>query len=116
MALIWHLSLMQLLTAPLTEALLKAGGENMKPICKFFNPIGAATWLITGMEDDNDTLWGYADLGMGCVEFGTISLSELVGLRLPMGLAIERDLHFNADTFPWTPKDLLGAESLGGFC
>lgn len=64
------------------------------PIVKFFNPCGAGTWLICGIEPDNNIMWGWADLGMGCVEYGTISLQELSELKLPFGLTIERDLHF----------------------
>lgn len=63
-------------------------------VVKFFDPCGAGTWLITGMEDDGDTMWGLCDLGFDCVEFGTVSLSELKSVRNRMGLGIERDLHF----------------------
>lgn len=101
---------MKLLTKQLTDALLKAGAENMKPICKFFNPDGCQTWLITGMENDGDTLWGYADLGFGCVEFGTISLSELQSFRGRFGTGIERDLYWESKS----NEDYLGRESLVG--
>jgi hypothetical protein len=60
----------KLLTESLKAKLVKAGAENKTPICRFINPCGADTWLITGMADDGDTLFGYADLGMGCVEWG----------------------------------------------
>ena len=39
-------------------------------------------------------MFGLADLGFGCPELGTFSLSELAGIRLPFGLRIERDLAF----------------------
>jgi len=59
--------------------------------------LGRATWLITGMEDG--ILYGYADLGMGCVEWGGIeSLEGLEAVRGPFGLKVERDLY-------WTPKE-----------
>jgi hypothetical protein len=64
------------------------------PVVKFFNPLGAATWLATEIEEDNDTLFGLADLGFGCPELGAFSLSEIASVRLPFGLAIERDEHF----------------------
>jgi len=65
-------------------------------VCKLFNPCGAATWLLTQLDpDDGDIMYGLADLGFGCVEYGSISLSELQALKLPMGLTIERDLHFD---------------------
>lgn len=64
------------------------------PVVKFFNPCGAATWLATELDRDDDTLFGLADLGFGCPELGSFSLSELAGVRLPFGLAIERDIGF----------------------
>jgi hypothetical protein len=87
---------MQLITKEIDAALTAAGSRGSKIICKFFNPCGAATWLITGRdEEEKDILWGLADLGFGCVEFGTMSLSEMEECKLPFGLTIERDLHCN---------------------
>lgn len=65
------------------------------PVVKFFNPLGAATWLATELEDDGDTLFGLADLGFGCPELGCFSLSELASIRLSFGLGIERDIGFS---------------------
>ncbi|KKC23874.1 DUF2958 domain-containing protein [Sphingomonas sp. SRS2] len=64
------------------------------PILKLFNPCGAATWLATELDRDDDTLFGLADLGFGCPELGSFSLSEIASVRLPFGLGIERDEHF----------------------
>ncbi|MGC6331148.1 DUF2958 domain-containing protein [Rhizorhabdus sp. FW153] len=64
------------------------------PVVKFFNPLGAATWFATELYDDGDTLFGLADLGFGCPELGTFSLSELAGVNLPFGLGIEREIAF----------------------
>lgn len=64
------------------------------PVLKLFNPLGAGTWLATELLDDGDTLFGLGDLGFGCPELGNFSLSEIAGVRLPFGLAIERDLTF----------------------
>lgn len=64
------------------------------PALRLFNPLGAATWLATELLDDGDTLFGLADLGFGCPELGNFSLSEIARVRLPFGLAIERDLTF----------------------
>ncbi len=66
------------------------------PVVKFFNPVGAATWLATELDADSDTLFGLADLGFGCPELGSFSLSEITAVRLPFGLAIERDLGFSS--------------------
>ncbi|MGN6124613.1 MAG: DUF2958 domain-containing protein [Sphingomonas oligoaromativorans] len=64
------------------------------PVLKLFNPMGAATWLATELDEDDDTLFGLADLGFGCPELGSFSLSEIAALRLPFGLGIERDIGF----------------------
>lgn len=74
------------------------------PLAKFFNPLGAATWLATELDEDGDTLFGLADLGFGCPELGSFSLTEITSVRLPFGLRIERDIGFSS-THPlsvWT--------------
>jgi hypothetical protein len=95
---------MKLLTKELTEKLNRAGYAGTKPICKLFTPWGRATWLLTGIEDG--ILYGYADLGMGCVEWGGIE-----SIRGPFGMKIERDLY-------WEPVEgeveYCGMESLIG--
>jgi hypothetical protein len=65
-----------------------------QPVVKFFNPLGAATWLATELDADGDTLFGLADLGFGCPELGSFSLSEIAQVRLPFGLRVERDEGF----------------------
>lgn len=66
-----------------------------KPVARFFNPVGAATWLATEIDADG-ILFGLADLGFGCPELGSFSAAQLEAVRLPYGLGIERDLHFEA--------------------
>lgn len=66
------------------------------PVLKLFNPLGAATWLATELADDDDTLFGLADLGFGCPELGPFSLSEIASVRLPYGLRMERDIAFES--------------------
>jgi hypothetical protein len=66
------------------------------PVIKLFNPVGAATWLATELAEDDDTLFGLADLGFGCPELGYFSLSEIGSVRLPYGLFIERDIAFES--------------------
>jgi len=74
------------------------------PVLKLFSPVGAATWIVTEMDRDGDTLFGLADLGFGCPELGSFSLAELSGVRLPFGLSIERDEQFEplAPLSVWT--------------
>jgi len=93
---------MILLTEDIRDRLQANGRErdiDHVPVVKFFNPVGAATWLLTEMEADGDTLFGLADLGFGCPEVGSCSLAELTSVRLPFGMGIERDVLFEA-TFP----------------
>jgi hypothetical protein len=66
-----------------------------RPVVRLFNPVGAATWLATEIDEDG-ILFGLADLGFGCPELGSFALAELEAVRLPFGLTIERDLHFTA--------------------
>jgi hypothetical protein len=94
---------MQLLTLDLQARLLANGaalGDHL-PVVKFFSPLGAATWLFSELDADGDVLFGLCDLGFGCPELGSASLSEIAGVRLPLGLGIERDIHF-APTHPLT--------------
>jgi glycine/D-amino acid oxidase-like deaminating enzyme len=70
--------------------------EDFKPVVKLFNPCGAATWLLSELDEDGDTAFGLCDLGLGEPELGYVSLDELAWVCLPHGLYIERDIHFNA--------------------
>jgi len=66
-----------------------------KPVLKLFSPVGAATWLLTELKDG--IAFGLCDLGQGTPELGYISINELENIKLPMGLKIERDIHFAAN-------------------
>lgn len=66
------------------------------PILKLFNPVGPATWLASELADDDDTLFGMADLGFGCPELGAFSLCEIARIRLPYGLRIEWNTAFSS--------------------
>ena len=90
---------MKLLTKEQKTKLLKNNetpDDDKKPVVKLFNPVGAATWLLSSM-DKNEIAFGLCDLGMGEPELGFVSLKELEEIKLPMGLSIERDLHFKAN-------------------
>lgn len=94
---------MLLLTQDLRARLIANGlsrGDHV-PVVKFFNPVGSGTWLFSELDDDGDTLFGLCDLGFGCPEMGSASLSEIAGVKLPFGLTIERDLCFEG-RFPLT--------------
>ena len=55
-------------------------GSDHVPLLKLFNPIGAATWLASELYEDGNTLFGLADLGFGCPEMGTFSLTEIASV------------------------------------
>ena len=61
---------------------------------KFFTPDSGWTWYATeGQAEEDDFLFfGYV-IGFER-EWGYFSLNELKAARGPLGLAIERDLHF----------------------
>ena len=70
---------------------------DFEPVVKLFTPDAGATWLLTEIEPDApDIAWGLCDLGVGCAEFGTVSLAELADVRGCLGLPVERDLSFKA--------------------
>ncbi len=88
---------MNLLTSEIREALLKNTRARLHA-----NALGhpepdpaPGTWLATEIDED-DILFGLADLGFGCPELGSFSLRELQSVRLPLGLGIERDILFES--------------------
>lgn len=91
---------MKILTAEVLKAFAKQGktgnksAKDIKIVLKLFNPCGAGTWYLYEKEDE-DVYWCFANLGdVDCAECGTVSMSELMSVRLPFGLHIERDMHF----------------------
>jgi hypothetical protein len=68
---------------------------DFKPVVKLFTPDAQCTWLLTELGLD-DIAFGLCDLGLGCPELGFVSMHELRDLRGPLGLPIERDMHFEA--------------------
>jgi hypothetical protein len=72
--------------------------DDHRPVVKLFTPDGAATWLLAELDpQDPDIAFGLCDLGFGCPELGSVRLSELQAVRGPLGLSVERDLHFCAE-------------------
>jgi len=91
---------MKLLTKEIEELFANSGDlseksmEEITVICKFFNPVGVGTWwLYERLDDDVFMAFVLLDDPM-FAELGTVSLSELESLKLPLGLGIERDLSF----------------------
>ena len=104
---------MELFTAEIMARLMENGRKqepvrgtdeeiDFHPVVKLFNPCGAATWLLTEIDPDDETVaWGLCDLGMGFPEFGTVSLTELAEYRGRFGL--ER---FPPDVNRFVPKGI----------
>jgi hypothetical protein len=68
------------------------------PVVKLFTPDANCTWLLTELDPvDPDRAFGLCDLGLSCPELGFVSLTELAGIRGPLGLPVERDRHFRAN-------------------
>ena len=72
---------------------------DFKPVIKLFNPCGAATWLISELDPDTNTMFGLCYLGQGLGEpsLGYVSLDELEDYTNAWGLGIERDIHWVAE-------------------
>ena len=91
---------MKILTQEILAAFKKQGktgnksAKDIKIVLKLFSPVGAATWYIYEKETD-DIYWAFVNLGdYEMSECGTVSMNELISLRLPLGLHIERDMYF----------------------
>ena len=69
---------------------------DFKPVVKHFTPDAQCTWLLTELGND-DIAFGLCDLGMGTPEIGFVCMREIRELRGPLGLPVERDMHFDAD-------------------
>ena len=98
---------MKLLTADIRKKLLRNGKHRQQreqedkpepdfwPVVKLFTPDGGCTWLLTEIDpDDPDIAFGLCDLGMGCPELDSVSLSEIELAAEVSGLADQRDPAF----------------------
>ena len=92
---------MKLLTKEIRERLAKLYSTEDTPleektvVCKFFTPDANWTWyVLEGQEqaDGNVIFFGWV-VGLE-KELGFFTLRELESVRGPLGLPIERDLHF----------------------
>ena len=82
---------------------------------KCFTPDAGWTWFVTeGSEEDGDwLLFGYV-IGLE-EEWGYFSLSELEGVRGPLGLRVERDLWFEPGPIDEVLQRERGGRSAAGF-
>ena len=86
------------------------GGKSIAYV-KFFTPDSNWTWWATEF-DGEDTFFGLVD--GHCKELGYFSLAELEEVTGPMGLPIERDLHFKPTTLQEIAPELFEADEQGG--
>ena len=86
--------------------------EETKVILKLFNPAGAGTWYITEYDPEQKLAFGFANLGdPEMAELGYVSILELEQYQGPLGLGIERDMHFG---FEHTLKEVFDTVKSGG--
>ena len=109
---------MKIITKAIEQAFAKQGytgnkkSEDIKIVMKLFNPCGAGTWYLYEKEDE-DIYWCFANLGDPInAECGRVSMKELMSLRLPFGLKIERDMHF--EPLSKSLKDVIDIIKSGG--
>ena len=71
---------------------------------KFFTPDSSWTWYATGgsQEGDDFIFFGYV-IGLE-KEWGYFSFNELSSAKGPMGLKIERDIHFHPKPVSQIPE------------
>ena len=83
------------LKAQIPKLYSQEGNKDPTVYMKLFTPDSSWTWYITeGEEQEGDYLmFGYV-VGMER-EWGYSSLNELKGIKGPLGLKIERDIHFS---------------------
>lgn len=63
---------------------------------KLFNPCGVGTWYITALDPETNEAFGFVNLGNSqFAELGYININELQSIKLPLGMKIERDIHFD---------------------
>jgi len=109
---------MKIITKAIEAAFAKQGDtsqksmKDIKIVMKLFNPMGAGTWYIYEHLEE-DIYMCFANLGdPEMAEMGTVSMTEITSLRLPFGLGIERDMHF--EPLSRTLQDVYDTVKSGG--
>ena len=104
---------MKLLTKGIEKLFERVGDQADKSlddiviVAKFFNPCGGQTWFAASYTPGDRTFFGFASLfGDHNDEWGYFSLDELESIKGPLGLGIERDIHFEPRLFKEAKKSL----------
>jgi hypothetical protein len=74
-------------------------GADAVALIKLFTPDSSWTWHITEAAREGDDVLMFGMVEGHVKELGYVSLNELMSVRGPMGLPIERDLY-------WSPKKI----------
>jgi hypothetical protein len=70
--------------------------EEKRAVVKFFTPDSNWTWYVSEGSKDHNGNWTFFGLVEGFErEWGYFTLAELAAAKGPLGLPIERDLHFD---------------------
>ena len=95
---------------PVLYATEKIANADKIAVCKLFTPDSCWTWFVceAGTGDEADLLFGFV-IGFEA-EWGYFSVAELESERGPMGLRMERDLHFKPCQMCVAAPDHFGGE------
>jgi hypothetical protein len=74
-------------------------GGDAVALMKLFTPDNSWSWYITEASRESDDVLMFGLVDGHVKELGYVSLNELISVRGPMGLPIERDLY-------WSPRIL----------
>lgn len=85
--------------------------EEIRIFLKLFTPWSRWTWYVTEMDQETGDMFGFCKSGLGpdCDELGYTNINELMELRGPGGLRVERDMYWD-DTF--TLKDVMSSDKM----
>ena len=84
----------------LPQLLSQDGNPDARVYVKFFSPLHRWTWYATEYDPEQRLFFGYVESGIypSFDELAYFSLDELQEVKLPFGLGIERDIHWNDQT------------------
>lgn len=93
---------MKLITKKLKETMPKLYATENTPcddkiaMVRYFIPGTTAQWFGIEYSEEENLMFGFASLFADPImdEYGYFSLDELLGIRGPFGMQVERDLHF----------------------
>ena len=77
------------------------GLGNKAVVCaKFFTPDSSFTWYLLELDKETKDCFGLVTSNLNYYEpeYGYFSLNELMTVKGPMGLSVERDMYFDSMT------------------